>query len=178
MPAGQQPRPRLHRVEDLVLAAALAALVLMAVVQIGLRTVFDSGVLWLDPLLRTGVLWIAMLGAMVAARESRHIGLDLASHALPPSLLRASRLLAFGFAAAVAAMVAWHSLRMVIDEYALGSTAFAAVPVWLAQAILPLAFAVIAARLLLTGIRPPPPAPAPMPVTTPAERGGDRAAPP
>lgn len=166
-PAPEPPRPRLHRVEDLVLAAALAALVLLAVVQIGLRTLFDSGVLWLDPLLRILVLWIAMLGAMVAARESRHIGLDLASHALPPSLLRATRLLAFGFAAAVAAVVAWHSLRMVMDEFELGSIAVGVLPVWLAQAILPLAFAVIALRLLLTGIRPPPPAPPPMPVTLP-----------
>lgn len=168
-PAPDRPRHWLHRVEDLVLAGALALLVLLAVVQIGLRTLFDSGVLWLEPLLRIGVLWIAMLGAMVAARESRHIGLDLASHALPPRLLRATRLLAFAFAAAVAAVVAWHSLRMVMDEYALGSTAFGLVPVWLAQAILPLAFAVIALRLLLTGIRPAPAPLPPMALTLPAD---------
>jgi hypothetical protein len=66
---------------------------------------------------------------------------------------------------------------MVIDEYALGSTAFAVVPVWLAQAILPLAFAVIAVRLLLTGIRPPP-APVPMPATTPGDLSGNRASQP
>jgi TRAP-type C4-dicarboxylate transport system permease small subunit len=167
-PAPERPRHWLHRVEDLVLAAALAVLVLLAVVQIGLRTLFDSGVLWLEPLLRVLVLWIAMLGAMVAARESRHIGLDLASHALPAPLFRATRLLAFGFASGVSALVAWHSLRMVMDEFALGANAFGVVPVWLAQAILPLAFAVIALRLLLTGIRPPPAALPAMPVTMPA----------
>jgi TRAP-type C4-dicarboxylate transport system permease small subunit len=171
IPAPEPPRPRLHRVEDLVLAAALAALVLLAVVQIGLRVLFDSGVLWLDPLLRIGVLWIAMLGAMVAARESRHIGLDLASHALPPPLLRATRLLAFGFAAAVAGVLAWQSLRMVMDEYALGAVAVGVLPVWLAQAILPLAFAVMSIRLLLTGIRPPPPALPSMPMGLPEDAG-------
>lgn len=152
-----------------MLAGALALLVLMAVVQIGLRTLFDSGVLWLEPSLRILVLWIAMLGAMVAAREARHIGLDLASQVLPASLLRATRLLAFAFAGAVSAVVAWHSLRMVLDEYALQATAFGALPVWLAQAILPLAFAVIALRLLLSGLRPPPPTPLPMSVKLPGE---------
>lgn len=169
--ASERPRHWLHRVEDLVLAGTLAVLVLLAVVQIGLRTLFDSGVLWLEPLLRILVLWIAMLGAMVAARESRHIGLDLASHALPKSLLRATRLLTFGFAACVSALVAWHSLRMVLDEFELGSIAFGVLPVWLAQAILPAAFAVIALRLLLSGIRPPPPALPAMPATLPEAPG-------
>lgn len=157
---------RLHRLEDLLLALALAMLVVFAVVQIGLRMLFDSGVLWLEPLMRALVLWLAMLGAMVAARESRHIGLELATHALGPAGQRVTRVIAFGFAAVVSALLAWHAGRMVLDEHAIGTLAFGAVPAWVVQAILPLALAVIAVRLAVAALRAPPPAGA-APGTTP-----------
>lgn len=146
----------LHRAEDLVLALALTALVLLAAAQIVLRMVFDTGLIWLDPLLRSLVLWVAMLGAMIAARESRHIGLDLVGRLLPPLPLRLVRVLTYGFAAAICAVLAWHALRMVLDERQFGGTAFASVPAWLVQAILPLALAVIALRLVWTGLQAPP----------------------
>lgn len=148
----------LHRVEDLVLAFLLGLLVLLAVMQIVLRTAFDTGLLWLDPLLRALVLWVAMLGAMVAAREGRHIGMDLAARMLPPVPARIARLLSWLFAAAVSALLAWQAGRMVADERALGAVAFAKVPVWWVQAILPVAFAVIALRLALGAFAPARPA--------------------
>lgn len=146
----------LHRAEDLILATALIVLVLLAAAQIGLRTLFDSGTIWLEPLLRTLVLWVAMLGAMIAAREGRHIGLDIVSRVLPRPALRATHALAFLFAAGVSATLAWQSWRMVLDEYAVGTMAFASVPAWLAQAILPFALAVIALRLAIFALKPPP----------------------
>lgn len=145
----------LHRAEDLVLAVLLGLLVLLAVLQIVLRTVFDTGLLWLDPLLRALVLWVAMLGAMVAAREGRHIGMDLAGRLLPPLPARIARLLSWGFAAAVSGLLAWQAARMVADERAMGTLAFAQVPVWWVQAILPVAFAVIALRLALGALARP-----------------------
>lgn len=149
----------LHRAEDLLLALALIVLVLLAAAQILLRTVFDTGLLWLDPLLRTLVLWVAMLGAMVAAREGRHIGLDLFGRVLPLRPLRMVRFVTHLFAAAVCAILAWHALRMVLDEHEIGTMAFASVPGWLAQSILPVALAVIALRLLIGAVRPAPPPP-------------------
>lgn len=145
-----------HRVEDLTLAVALGALVLLAAAQILLRMVFDAGFLWLEPLLRVLVLWVALLGAMVAAREGRHIGLDIVEKLLPPVILRGVRFVAFAFAAGISAIMAWHSLRMVMDEQAIGTLAFSAVPAWLTQAILPIALAVISVRLLSCAIWPTP----------------------
>lgn len=149
----------LHRAEDLLLALVLIVLVLLAAAQILLRTVFDTGLLWLDPLLRTLVLWVAMLGAMVAAREGRHIGLDLFGRVLPPRPLRMVRFVTHVFAAGVCVLLAWHALRMVLDEREFGTMAFASVPGWLAQSILPVALAVIALRLLIGAVRPAPPPP-------------------
>lgn len=145
-----------YRVEDMTLAIALGALVVLAAAQILLRMAFDAGFLWLEPLLRILVLWVALLGAMVAAREGRHIGLDIVEKLLPTAILRVVRFIAFGFAAVISGLLAWHALRMVMDEYAIGTTAFASVPAWVTQAILPFALAVIALRLFLCAIWPPP----------------------
>lgn len=149
-------RGRLHQVEDLVLALALGILVLLAAAQIGLRLAFDAGFLWLEPLLRTLVMWVALLGAMAAAREGRHISLDAIQRLLPPTAVRVVRFIAFWAAAVASAVLAWHALRMVRDEYDIGTTAFASVPAWLTQAILPLALTVIALRLAITAFQPPP----------------------
>lgn len=145
----------LHRVEDLILAIVLFALVLLAAAQILLRVVFDAGFLWLEPMLRTLVLWVAMLGAMVAAREGRHIGLGVVEKFLSAGVVRRLHFVAYMFATIVAALLAWHSFRMVVDEYDLGSIAFGIVPGWLAQVILPFAFAVIALRFLMGAFLPP-----------------------
>lgn len=147
----------LHRVEDMVLAAAVFALVLLASASILLRTAFDTGVPWLDPMLRLLVLWLAMLGAMAAAREGRHIGLDIAARWLPAGAARVVRLATYGFAASVSAILAWQALRMVRDEYEMGGIAFAMVPTWVAQLILPVGLAVIALRLANAAIRRPAP---------------------
>jgi len=152
---GKRVLSGLHRLEDAVLALAVFALVLLASASIVLRMGFDTGLPWLDPLLRMLVLWLAMLGAMAAAREGRHIGLDIAVRWLPRPAARAVRLLTYGFAATVSAVLAWQALRMVRDEYALDVIAFASVPTWLAQAILPIGLAVIALRLGIGAFRLP-----------------------
>ncbi|MBK6758569.1 MAG: hypothetical protein IPG70_13625 [Moraxellaceae bacterium] len=55
-----------HRLEDSILVALLLAMIVLAVTQIALRNGFDTGITWADALLRVMVLWIALLGAMVA----------------------------------------------------------------------------------------------------------------
>ena len=67
---------RLHRGEDLLLAGLLLALLLLAVAQIVLRLVFETGLVWAEPLSRMGVLWLALLGALGATRKRHHIMID------------------------------------------------------------------------------------------------------
>ena len=43
----------------------------------------------------------------------------------------------------------WHSFRFVVMEKADGFTAFANVPAWICEAIIPMAFAVISIRYTL-----------------------------
>jgi len=140
-------------IEDALLVVILAAMVGLATTQIVLRNLFDGAILWADPMLRVGVLWVGMIGAMVATRGDKQISVDAVSRFLPPRWKARVRVVTDLFTAVVSAVVAWSALRLVLDDRAAGGTAVAFVPVWACEAILPLAFAVIALRYLLFAIK-------------------------
>lgn len=139
----------LQRVEDLLLALLLTGMILLASAQILLRNLFDSGLVWADPVLRITVLWVAMFGAMVATRERNHIHIDLLSRYLPERGTRYSHLFTDLFSAVVCGLVAWHAARFVYFEWQDGVRLFASFPAWFAELVLPLGFAVMALRFLL-----------------------------
>lgn len=140
--------------EDILLVTTFLALVVFAGLQIVLRNIFDSGLSWIDPVLRILVLWVGMLGAVAASREDRHINIDVLSRFIPPALLPWSKRIVALASAAVCALLAWHTFRFVRDEYAWSDVEVAGVPVWLWQSILPLGFALMAWRFALLVIRP------------------------
>lgn len=140
-------------VEDALLVMILAAMVILAAIQIILRNVFDDAILWAGPMLRVGVLWVGMIGAMVATRSDNQISIDAVSRFLPKLWKARVRVVTDLFTAIVAAVVAWSAFRLVLDDRAAGVTAVAFVPLWVCEAILPVAFGVIAIRYFLFAIR-------------------------
>lgn len=145
----------LERIENGLIAVLVLTMVLLAGAQILLRNLFGSGIEWADPLLRALVLWTAMLGALAAARDDKHIGLDLVTHFVRGRARRASRMIALMFAAAISAAMAWYGANLVMLDYASGAFAFARVPSWGVELILPVGFALLALRLLIHAFLPP-----------------------
>ncbi|HJT99326.1 MAG TPA: TRAP transporter small permease subunit, partial [Rhodanobacteraceae bacterium] len=96
-----------ERIETTLIATLVLAMVLLAGAQIVLRNLFETGFAWADPLLRAMVLWAAMLGALAAARDDKHIGLDLLTHFLHGRTRRIVRAIALVFAAGICAAMAW-----------------------------------------------------------------------
>ena len=139
----------LHRAEDLLLAALLAATLLLAALQIVLRHGFDAGIAWGDPMLRVLVLWLGLLGALAATRERRHITIDVVARFLPARAKAAAGALTSAFACLVSATVAVHAARFVASELEFGSVAFAGIPAWALAVVIPFAFGMIALRCLL-----------------------------
>ena len=140
-------------VEDALLVLILAAMIGLSATQIILRNLFDGAILWADPMLRVSVLWVGMIGAMVATRNDKQISVDAVSRYLPMRLRARVRVLTDVFTAFVSGAVAWSALRLVLDDRAAGVTAMAFVPVWACEAILPVAFGVIAVRYLLFAVK-------------------------
>jgi len=141
----------LHRVEDLALVSALISMLVLAVVQILLRNFLDSGFLWAESFLRILVLWVAILGAMVATRQGNHISIDVVSRYLPYRMALVTTFATSLVAAIICAAMAWYSLEFVKFEYEDGAIAFSSVPSWLCEAILPLGFAVMSLRFVVRG---------------------------
>lgn len=147
----------LHAAEDALLAILIAALLGLAVLQIVMRLGFSAGFVWIEPVARMGVLWLALLGALGAARQNRHIAIDALPQALPPRLRALAWRLAQLGAATVAGMLAWHSLRLWLMERETPVSFVEGVPSWVPMLALPLGFGLIALRLLLAGLGAPPP---------------------
>jgi TRAP-type C4-dicarboxylate transport system permease small subunit len=142
----------LHRIEDSILIGVLLSMLLMAVLQIFLRNFFSSGVLWGDALVRVLVLWVGLLGAMVATRNNNHINIDVISRFLPENIKNISQLIVQVFAAFVCIVMTWLSFKFLLSEIEYSVNAFANVPAWVCESIIPFAFAVISIRYLILSI--------------------------
>lgn len=136
----------LHRIEDTLLVTILLAMVTLAFSQIVMRNFLGTGNIWLDPLLRILVLWVGLLGALVATRQNKQISVDVLTRFLPERIKTISDIITRTFAAIISAIIAWHSFLFLIDEWHSGVMAFASVPAWLPESIIPIGFAVIALR--------------------------------
>lgn len=105
------------RGEAALATAFLLSMILAASAQAILRNVAGLGVEqanevldlldWIDPFLPKGTLWLAFLGASLATKEGRHIGVDL----LPRLAPRKVKLLMRGVAALGAAVVSFFLAR-------------------------------------------------------------------
>ena len=142
----------LYRVEDSILVGLLLLMITMAVLQIFLRNLFDTGIVWSDILVRILVLWVGLAGAMMASRRGNHINIDIMERFLPERAKVVVNFVVEVFTASICAIVAYYSLQFVQMEFADGGMAFAKVPAWLCEAIIPFAFLVIAIRYVLLSI--------------------------
>ncbi len=142
----------LEKVEDSILVGLLLVMITMAVLQIFLRNFFDSGIVWGDSLVRVLVLWIGLVGAMVASRTDNHISIDILSRYLPSRIKKYTTLAVHVFTAVVTALMAWFSLDFVKMEMEDQLIAFANVPAWVCESIIPIAFLIISIRYTLFSI--------------------------
>lgn len=156
----------LHRAEDILLAALIGALLLIAVGQIVLRLGFSTGVFWIEPIARMGVLWLALLGALGAARQHRHISIDALPQALPPRLRRIAWQVAQLGASGISGVLTWFAWQLLSMEREMPVSFVTGVPSWVPMLILPLGFGLMTVRLLLAGLQAPPGADAVMPEQT------------
>lgn len=148
-------RRRLHALEDALLAGLLLLLVLLASGQILARWLFDSGWVHSEPLSRTLVVWLAMLGALAATRSGKHLAIDALPRAFPATVRRVAWALTEGFAAAICIALCWYGVRLVELEQADSVLLFGAVPVWWSMLVLPVGFGLMSLRFLLSAVLGP-----------------------
>jgi len=144
-------RRYLFRTENTVVVAALAVMVLLPCLEIFLRKVFHTGLASSSPIVQHLVLAVGMLGGALAARENRLLALSTFHTYLKDRLKGAARAFSSGFAGAVSALLCMASVEFVLSSRRLGKELAYGVPVWVAQALLVVGFALIALRVMWFG---------------------------
>ncbi|MBA3581064.1 MAG: TRAP transporter small permease [Gammaproteobacteria bacterium] len=140
------------QLENALLVLLLLGSIVLANAQIIMRNFFDESFSWADPVLRIAVLWLGMVGAMVATREHKQINVDLLARYLQGAWRDLVMSAAALISAAIALVLAIASGRFVQFDMESGLNLFAHVPNWTIALVLPVAFAVIAWRYFLQAI--------------------------
>ncbi len=139
---------------DMVIASVcLTAMILVVLAQIILRNFFHSGLSYGDELVRHLVLWVVFLGAGVAARENRHIRIDVMARVFPPQIGRYIDAVVALFSTVIGLLLTFAAFSFVRGEYRDGITlTMFNMPVWFAQAIIPAGYLLITVYLGFAGI--------------------------
>jgi len=143
----------LDAVERATIAVLAAAMVILALLQIVLRTVFGTGWPWIEPMLGILLLWAALAGAVAATGQRRHIAMDLLSHLLPGRAATALRVPVQLAAAIVCGMLTVAALGYLGLQRETETGRLFGMPIWWASAAIPAAFALMALRFLIQAIR-------------------------
>jgi TRAP-type C4-dicarboxylate transport system permease small subunit len=138
--------------ENGLIALLLSGLIVIGSAQILMRNVLSTSLSWGDELVRLLVLWLALIGAIVASRDGRQIHIDLLSRLLPPRLIWIPDSICAAFTALVCGLLAWHSARFVADSRAYGDLLLGSEPAWVLQSILPLGFGIIGVRYAIRAL--------------------------
>ena len=145
----------INRLEDWLLISMLAVMVVLAVTQIIYRNVAGGGVAWIDPLLRLLVLWVALSGAVIASRTDNHIRIDFFARYISGKYYIYIKRIVHAYCVIICAVIAWYSVSFVRMDYEYGTEAFAGIPAWITELIIPIAFGMMAFRYFLLFLSPP-----------------------
>jgi TRAP-type C4-dicarboxylate transport system permease small subunit len=142
-----------ERLEEILLVVFVVLMVSLGFLQIVFRNLISIGIVWVDPLVRHLVLWIALLGASVATREDRHIRIDVLSGILSPPARRRLQGSLEIFSAAVCLLLVSPAIRFMQNDYQAGKVLALGIPMWVSQVVMPAILLVLGVRFLLRGCR-------------------------
>ena len=133
----------LVKIETVLLVAFLAVMIVLSFSQVILRNVFNTGVLWADPLVRHLLIWAGFLGAAIATHEERHISIDAFTKFFSPRWKAVAQIFTSLFAVIVCYYLADAAFAFLQEEKASGSDFILGLKTWQAILIVPLGYALI-----------------------------------
>jgi C4-dicarboxylate transporter DctM subunit len=138
----------LARAEDTLASLALLVMVILPLLEIIYRRAFGRGIPASGPIVQHLTLWVGFLGAAIAARDGKLLALATGTFIPQGVWRRAADILASAFGACAALLLGYGGWQMVALEREAGSNIGGGIQTWVAQLVLPIAFALIAARVV------------------------------
>ncbi len=150
-PSGQPHRRDaghwLSRVENTVVLVTLAVMTVLPLVEVAGRLAGSGGMPGAIVLVQHLTLWVAMTGAVLAARGDQLLALSTV-RLLPPLWQTRVRVVTSAVTAAVTASLVVAGMDFVRIERAAGDEVALRLPAWLVLAVLPTGFAMILVRVV------------------------------
>jgi tripartite ATP-independent transporter DctM subunit len=137
--------------ENAFAIALLSAMAILPLAEMAGRRLWGTGIPGSSELVQHATLWVGLLGAAISARDGRLLSIGRAADRLPGKWRGAATVLYSGVSVATCVLLAWASAEMVMAERPGGVELVPRFPLWAAQAVLPVGFALIAWRIALSG---------------------------
>ncbi len=139
----------LARIENGLLVALLGGMLVIPILQILRRWGLPVGIQASESFLSHFNLLVGVFGGLIAAREGRLLALSTLPNRLPKAWQRhLAHAYAMAVAGTIAAVLCAASVQLVLAERQSGRELAYGIPIWAAQASLPIGFACLALRLL------------------------------
>jgi len=136
------------RLENLVASLAMGGVMLLPLSEIVARKAFGTGLPGAGPFAQTLTLWVGMLGAAIAAREGKLLSLATGEFLPKGWIGTVAHIIAGAAGACISTILAIGGAALVRSDRAAGDVIAVGVPVWVADLVIPVAFSLIAARLV------------------------------
>jgi len=139
----------LKRLDEWLIALLLAAMTFLTFTQVILRYVFNSGFTWSLQLASVMFAGMIFIGISYGVRVGAHIGVDAVVKMLPPKPRRITSIVAVLLCLLYAGLVIYGSMIYVMKMKSAGiEMDDLPIQIWIARAILPIGFALLALRFL------------------------------
>ena len=138
----------IRRIEESLSTLAMVLMTLLPLAEIVARRVIGRGVPGSAPMVQHLTLWVAFLGAALAARSDRLLSLSTGQF-LAPWLRGPVRIFTSAVTAAVTAGLVSASIALVRAEHQAGSILALGIPVWAVVCVMPAGFAAVALRVIM-----------------------------
>ncbi len=136
------------KAENGLAALALSGIMLLPLAEIALRGFVSTGIPGAASFALSLTLWVGMLGAAIAAREGKLLTLATGEWFPKGPIADTAHLVGGTAGAAIATMFAVGGAELVATERASGGMIALGIPVWVSTLAFPIAFSVIALRLV------------------------------
>lgn len=141
-----------NRLEEGILAVLLAFMTLLTFIQVVLRYVFNSGIVWSLEATTYSFAALVLFGMSYGVRTRTHIAVDLFTRKLPATLERAVNVVAIVACLVYALLMLYGSSIFVDRLFVLGNLARdVPAPKWLLTVTMPIGFTLLAYRFLEAG---------------------------
>ena len=140
-------RPALVRLENALALVAMSGIVLIPLLEIVLRKFLATGIPGAAPFAQHLTMWVGLLGAAIAARDGKLLSLATGEFLAHSQTAHVARWLSSTAGAAISAIFTVGAVNLVQLDMVEGLEIAGGIRVWMADLIMPAAFALITARL-------------------------------